>query len=510
MSFRKKIIIFVILVSSGLLIFLYSSLLFVLNKNFSYLEDDAVDRRLKRVESVANTYFNSLKSKAYDWGEWDEAYDFTVDQNQVFVESNLNDISLINLDVNAIAFVDNDGNVQGVAAYDFVTEKTDPDFLNLLKGELTDPYFKKYFMSNDYQQGIVLFSGDRPPFLMVSKQVLRSDKSGPALGHVFMGRFLDEAFVNYRFGDIALYSTMLERVDSAKLPNDFLEARNRLILNDSYVISPKNSQNIYGYSLFKDYSNNPAFVFRIETDRLLYQYEINILIYISVLLFAMILIFVLFFLWMINRVFVSRLIKMFNKVEEYKKNPDAEDIDISIPGKDELSALSDEFNNLVKELADSRNFYRNLLVRLPDIVILAKAGRAIYVNDAFEAATGFKKEDLMGKDVFSFVSPEYQDVVNQNMKMRFSGVDVEPYIIKIATSKKDLYARVNAKVINYQGDKVDLIVLTDVSATIESQKNVEEKVDELERLNRIMINRELKMMDLKKKIEESDNANQKK
>ncbi|PIT94604.1 hypothetical protein COT98_02580 [Candidatus Falkowbacteria bacterium CG10_big_fil_rev_8_21_14_0_10_39_9] len=508
MSFRKKIIIFVVLVSFGLLILLYSSLLFVLDKNFNYLENDFVNLRLKRVESASQIYFDALKSKASDWAEWDDSYDFVIDHNEDFVVNNFNDSSLVNLDVSAVIYADNSGNIIGSHAYNFIAEKTDPDFVSLFKSKLADPYFKNYFMSTDYQRGIVLLSGNRPPLYLVSKKILRSDGSGPSLGYIFMGRFLEQEFVNYRFGDLALYSISLKRVDDSALPNDFLAARNRLIMSEKTVIVPNGSNSIYGYSLYNDYSDSPAFVFRIETERTLYRYEINILIYISALLLAVILLFVLFFLWMISRVFIDRLVMMFNKVEEYKKNPSS-NVSISITGKDELSKLSEEFNELVHEVFDSGNFYKNLLVGLPDIVALVKAGRVIYINDAIEANTGFKKEEVLGKLMIDFVDKDYKELVMQNLKLRFSGVDVLPYNIKMITKNNPLDIRVSAKVIDYRGEKVDLIVLTNISEAFKSQKKLAEKVAELENLNRIMINRELKMMDLKKKMEAAGSLDQK-
>lgn len=504
MSFRRKIIVFVVLLSSCLFVVLYSSLLFVLSKNFVYLENDDVNRRLRRVESVSNVFFANLKSKVFDWGEWDNSYNFLAGNEPEFFEQNLNEVALNNLGLNAVVFVNNQGQVIGSYAYDFLSRQEDTEFINLFEAELKDLYFKDYFMSADYNQGVVMFPAGQPPLYLVSKQVFRSDRSGPSLGYLFMGRYLDNEFVDDRFGDVALYSTFVDRVDSPNLSVDFLEARDKLLMNEKLVIIPGGPKNIFGYSLFNDYSDAPAFIFRIETTRTLYQYENNILLYVSILLFVMILIFVLVFLWMIDRVFTSRLIKVFNKVEEYKNNPNNNDIDIAIPGKDELSKLSIEFNSLVKEISSSGNFYKNLLSRLPDIVVLIKDGRVVYANDAIESNTGFKKEEFVGKSVFDFIDKKYQSLVEQNMKLRYSGVDVLPYTIKMLTKNDLLDVRVDGKIIDYHGEKVTLAVLTNISETSKNQRKIEEKVSELERLNRVMINRELAMMELKKKIKESE------
>lgn len=503
MSSRKKIIIFVVSISAGLLVFLYALLLLILSNNFNYLEKDTVGIRLKRINSDSGMLFNSFKSKSFDWGEWTNSYDFLIGQNNSFLAENLNDTALKNLDLNAIIFVDKQGKIAGSYAYDSLAQKEDASFLGLFQEKMADLYFRDYFMSADYQQGIILFPGNRPPLYLVSKQVLRSDKSGPAAGYVFMGRFLDKNFVDYYFKDVALYSTIIERVDYSDLPADFFDARNKLIMKNEFVVVPAGPDNIYGYSLFNDYLNNPAFIFRIETDRTLFHYGNNLLLYISALMLVAFITFLFFFLWMINRLFLNRLLLLFNKIDKYKKNPSLNNIDILIPGKDELAKLSEDFNDLVAEISDSRNFYKNLLIGLPDIVALIKDGRVIYVNDAFELKTGFRKEDALGSNLIDFIDENDRALVLENMKSRLSGGVVLSYTIKILTKKEPLDVRVGAKIIDYQGAKVDLVVLTDISDSIKINTKLMEKAEELERLNKMMINRELKMVDLKRQIAKS-------
>jgi len=465
------------------------------------MENEAVDRRLKRAGSVSEIFFNSLKSRVSDWGEWDDSYNFLSNGNNAFIEENLNEVALTNLDVNAIVFTNTQGKIIGSYAYDFLEKKEYSNFNNLFQGQLNDPNFRSHFMTDGPEQGAILFSGGYSPFYLVSKPVLRSDKSGPSLGYIFMGRFLDQEFVNYLFGDVALYSIDFSRVDNPNLPPDLLEARNKLIVDEKFLIIPHDSQTIYGYSLFKDYNDDPAFVLRIKTDRSIHQSEINVLFYISLLLFVILLFFVLIFLWMINGIFIGRLAKIFEKVEEYKKYPES-DVSIVIAGNDELSGLSEEFNSLVKEISSTRNFYKNLLASLPDMVVIVRAGLIVYVNNSFETITGFSEGEAVGQDFLNFVEKDYQELKKQNMKLRSSGVNVLPYFIKMITKKGPLDVRVDSRFFDYQGGQVDLIVLTDVSDSVKSRKKIEEKVDELERLNHVMINRELQMMELKKKIKE--------
>ncbi len=502
MTLRKKVVLYVLLLSLVLWGALYGSLFLLLKQSFKELENNIVEIRINRVKSNLNFLLDSLRAKAADWGEWDDAYNFTIDHNEEFIIGNLNEISLVNLDVSLIAFTDIDSD--GFFGYAIDSEqKFDEKTITAVKERVADVSFRSYFMSGDRQEGIIVLTDDGFPMVLTAKQVLRSDKSGPVEAYLLMGRYLDPDFVDYRFGDISLSSTQIERIDSPDLSVDFWNARKNLILGASSVIAPVDNNLMNAYIMFEDYKGDPAFIFRLESNREVYNAAQKAQNYVFISLLAIILIFIIVFLQLISWLFIRRLLTISQQVKRYQDNPNQANFDIKVSGADELSQLAASFNVLVKEISSNRDFYKNLLERLPDIIILIKEGRAIYVNYAWEQSTGYRQEEILGQNILNFVAEEDRPTIALNMQSRFAGQEVPPYEVKVlAKDSTPITMRINAKIINYHGEIVDLAVLTDVSAQAKAQLEIQKKVDELEHLNRVMINREAKMIELKKKIAE--------
>lgn len=139
------------------------------------------------------------------------------------------------------------------------------------------------------------------------------------------------------------------------------------------------------------------------------------------------------------------------------------------------------------------------------IVITDADGIIEYVNKYFTEVTGYSKEEAIGKNP-NILKTDYLDAsVYENMWRTISNGntwDGEFYNKKkngefywekaIISPIKDS----DGKIINYVAIKEDI---TDKKKTEEVLK---EKMDKLERFNRVMVDRELKMIELKKEINE--------
>ncbi len=102
MSLQKK----TILILAGTLLVLLIVLAFISRQiilaDFIALENqqitETVDRALRGLQGeVAN-----LAGVTADWGVWDDTYQFAVDQNEAYRESNLSELSLLNNELNAM------------------------------------------------------------------------------------------------------------------------------------------------------------------------------------------------------------------------------------------------------------------------------------------------------------------------------------------------------------------------------------------------------------------------
>ena len=100
-----------------------------------------------------------------------------------------------------------------------------------------------------------------------------------------------------------------------------------------------------------------SFIFRIETDQVIYQYDVNILLYISISLFIVVLI------------LVGRLMKAFAKAQQSLQ--DLQKFKLAVDNASDCISITD------------------------------KDGIILYVNGGMEKITGFKPEEVLGKKIGS-------------------------------------------------------------------------------------------------------------
>ncbi|MBI4812414.1 PAS domain S-box protein [Candidatus Falkowbacteria bacterium] len=140
------------------------------------------------------------------------------------------------------------------------------------------------------------------------------------------------------------------------------------------------------------------------------------------------------------------------------------------------------------------------------VVILDKDGRIIYFNRVCEETTGYKFKEVAGKFVWEFllVPEEIESVkaVFDQLEKKHLPIKHENYWVAKNKAKR-LISWSNADLV-CKGKAVEYVIGTGIDIT--GHRNAEEKIKEhaaeLERLNHVMIGRELKMIELKKEIEE--------
>jgi PAS domain S-box-containing protein len=131
-------------------------------------------------------------------------------------------------------------------------------------------------------------------------------------------------------------------------------------------------------------------------------------------------------------------------------------------------------NNENKKTAEA------LIDLFPDsVVIVDREGKIVAANPAVGKITGYKTEELVGKNFLelSLFGKETKEVLQKSMKKRLGGSLISPYEIKINVKSGDSkIIEVKGNKINYQGQICDLVIFQDVTESSNRQKTLQKEL----------------------------------
>ncbi|MBI3600498.1 MAG: PAS domain S-box protein [Nitrospinae bacterium] len=119
-----------------------------------------------------------------------------------------------------------------------------------------------------------------------------------------------------------------------------------------------------------------------------------------------------------------------------------------------------------EELLASENRFRSLVEQLPNMVFINKKRRVVYANRKCEEVMKYKREEFYSPDFnfLSLIAPEYIEMVKTRFNRHIKGEEVEPYEYAIITKdNKRIEVILNTALIDYEGEKAILGILTDIT-----------------------------------------------
>ena len=155
------------------------------------------------------------------------------------------------------------------------------------------------------------------------------------------------------------------------------------------------------------------------------------------------------------------------KIAELQK--ESEELRKALQAKEEAEKQLKEYASRFEQLFNSM---------VDPIVIVDSKGKILTVNDAIERVTGFKKEELIGRNFLKMplVTRRSKIILIKNLMKRMAGIKVKPYTVTVVTKdEKKIVYEVNATTINYNGETADMAAFREVtyrptdSTTVESQ-----------------------------------------
>ncbi|UCC32963.1 MAG: PAS domain S-box protein, partial [Candidatus Bathyarchaeota archaeon] len=128
------------------------------------------------------------------------------------------------------------------------------------------------------------------------------------------------------------------------------------------------------------------------------------------------------------------------------------------------------------ELEEARRHFQMLFNLMVDpVAIVDKKGKILEVTQKAEEVTGFKREELLGKNFLNtkIATTKSKAIMMKNLAKRMMGIPTVPYEVEILTKDgRKLPHEVNAAKIEYKGTPADLVVFRDIS----ERRKMEEKL----------------------------------
>ncbi len=357
MSLRSKTVLFALLCISIIFTIwgLLANTLFL--ENFNELETDEIRADALRLHTALQNELDDLGALCADWAAWDDTYQFMQDHNPQYLASNWVDGTFANLELNLAVLYDVQGNILYQNVFDLDAQQS------ASVSSSDREYFRASQLTKRASVGTVtsVLSASGTPMLFCISPVLTSLDQGPQRGFLVFGRYLQgalfETLENSVDSEITIspYDPALIPAGSSLLPLDD-ESGAEIIVN-------KISDDIIEYdSLIRDYQGNPILIVKQVRSRDVYQRGLE---GIRSLMLAVVLTGIIaepLFLLLLDRSLLSRLSTLHDSVIALRQgNIDPAAISIQLPGSDEISRLSLEFDHTLHALIEKQNSINGFL-----------------------------------------------------------------------------------------------------------------------------------------------------
>jgi diguanylate cyclase (GGDEF)-like protein len=342
MSLRRKTILIILTTIVLFLLVLSFITRFIVMKEFENLQNQTVEEKIKAVSEIINKRFEDLAIAVKDWSAWDDTYYFVNDLNQNYIDANLEETTLANLEINFMLFINNEGTIVHEIFYDS----------ELKKKVDTPPELKEYFKTGS---DLLYYSGNEKgnygiimlpenPMIVCSQQILKNDSGGTPNGSLVWGYYLNKNVLEEISKTLSIDANFL-RVDG-ELDLKAKEILGRISDGSNSVIEIADNKEVDGYFLINDYFNKPSLIFEVKMIPNIYNQGISSFYYIliSILLFGIILGLIL--ILSLDRAVLFRLQNLSDDTRRIGKAIDNSQ-KVMVGGNDEISKLAIEINTML-------------------------------------------------------------------------------------------------------------------------------------------------------------------
>ncbi len=426
MNLRKKTLVVIGITLICLIIFLYATSQMVLLRSFSEIEDKNTHQDVERALAALSMEMAGLRNTTGYWAAKDDTYAFIDDANPDYIRASkanglLADETFSELRVNLVMFIGSYGQTVYDKAFDLNLKKEMPRPQGLLEQLSLYGFCPGCLDKQSNYAGLILLNDG--PMVIVSHPIMPANKSGQSKGRLVMGRYLDLGEVS-KLGAITRLNLTIYKLDDARLPSDFKEARSQLSDRSPVVVKALDENTIAGYALLRDIYGGPILILRVDSPRDIYIQGQMGMRYFMVLFSLAGLIIIALTLFYVDRSVLFGLTRLSAGVSRIGKSSD---LSARIPpdGEDELGRLSAAINDMLAalesaqaQLRRSEERYRAVVEDQAELICrFYPDGRLTFANEALYRclANGNGKEYLIGRNVF-VLFPEIEEEIRAHLR----------------------------------------------------------------------------------------------
>ncbi|MEI8096529.1 MAG: CHASE4 domain-containing protein [Candidatus Moraniibacteriota bacterium] len=432
MNLRTKIF---LLIGGTLILFFSAIIIFTsykLTNDFSRLEQDELRKNLDRATDALNEKIDNLAIKLGDWAQWDDSYQFIDDQNEEYLQSNLQNNAFDTLDINFVVLMNKE---KQIIYKKFVKDGEEQPFPESFSEHLVEDFTEGDINLDADHHEIVAFPEDI--LIYAAEPITSSDGLSPANGVIVFGYIFNESHAEALSQLTHLKISMAHFADTIGKNDEFDIARQNLSVDMPHFLpQTKSSQVISGYILVSDATKEPVFIFRVDMPRDIYQkgQESIFLFILFIVLTGLFFCAIIFYL--LGRFVLSKISYLNTAIDQIRQSG-KKDKSIILPGADEFSLLAGEMNRLLqevnqnemklkeqnKDLGLSKKAALNILedvtssekelqektldlakfqqiadTSFDHIIITDIEGKVLYANHSAETLTGYSQEEMMGEN----------------------------------------------------------------------------------------------------------------
>ena len=136
-----------------------------------------------------------------------------------------------------------------------------------------------------------------------------------------------------------------------------------------------------------------------------------------------------------------------------------------------------------RALQESEEKFRTVAEQSPNMIFINKDGQVVYVNQKCEEMMGYKRDEFYspGFDFRTLIAPQSIETVRSSFEKHSTGKDIAPYEYSLINKKGErIEAIITTKLINYEGARSILGIVTDITERKKAENALKEKDKELE------------------------------